>query len=528
MSMSTVAYNLRRVIGRSRPTTQSATAEVSAPAPATTVTTPVDLAPNDPLLPYLQSAPGAVDVDSLELESAGLEKLRANGVKLVVPLVTQGELIGMLSLGPRLSDQEYSRDDRRLLENLAAQAAPAVRVGQLVREQEAEIRNRERLDAELAVARLIQQNFLPRQVPQPEGWGIAAAYQPAREVGGDFYDFIELEPGKLGIVIGDVTDKGVPAALVMAATRSVLRAAAQRLLEPGAVLARVNEHLCPDIPENMFVTCLYGVLEVASGRLVFANAGHNLPIVALDGKAEELRARGMPLGLMTGMTYEQTEAVLAPGAQLLLYSDGVTEAHDPQREMFGSGRLAGELAAAGRTDGAAAIARVLESVQRFTGETAEQEDDITLVTINREPELAELADFTVASAPGNERAAIDQVAAALSTAGLDADKLERLKTAVGEATMNAMEHGNGFDESVPVRVRVLAAAGEVRVRISDGGHVHGLPEAPPPDLEAKLSGDQTPRGWGLFLIRNMVDDVRPVDGPEHTLELVVHRDGRQG
>ena len=210
----------------------------------------------------------------------------------MVPLVTQGELIGLLNLGPRLSDQDYSGEDRRLLESLAAQAAPAVRVGQLVREQEAEVRSRERLEAELAVARLIQQNFLPRQVPQIEGWAVAADYRPAREVGGDFYDFIDLPDGRLGIVIGDVTDKGVPAALVMAATRSVLRASAQRLIEPGAVLERVNEHLCPDIPENMFVTCLYGVLEPASGRLVFANAGHNLPLVALDGATSASCARG--------------------------------------------------------------------------------------------------------------------------------------------------------------------------------------------------------------------------------------------
>ena len=155
---------------------------------------------------------------------------------MVVPLVTQGELIGLLNLGPRLSDQEYSADDRRLLESLAAQAAPAVKVGQLVREQEVEVRARERLEQELEVARLIQQNFLPKQLPELAGWRVAAYYRPARTVGGDFYDFIELPDGLIGLVVGDVTDKGVPAAMVMAATRSVLRAAAQRLLEPGAVL----------------------------------------------------------------------------------------------------------------------------------------------------------------------------------------------------------------------------------------------------------------------------------------------------
>ena len=178
-----------------------------------------------------------------------------------MPLVSQGELIGVLNLGPRLSEQDYSSDDRKLLDNLAAQAAPALRVGQLVREQEAEAATRQRFEQELEVARLIQQNFLPKELPDLPGWQIAAYYRPAREVGGDFYDVIPLPDGRVGFVVGDVTDKGVPAALVMSATRSVLRASAQRLIEPGAVLERVNEHLCPDMPEKMFVTCLYGVLD---------------------------------------------------------------------------------------------------------------------------------------------------------------------------------------------------------------------------------------------------------------------------
>ena len=286
-------------------------------------------------------------------------------MKIVVPLVTQGELIGLLNLGSRLSDQEYSGDDRRLLESLAAQAAPAVRVGQLVREQEAEIRSRERLEQELQVAKLIQQHFLPRTAPDLPGWDVDAYYRPAREVGGDFYDFIALDDGKVGLVIGDVTDKGVPAALVMAATRSVLRAAAQRLIDPGEVLERVNEHLCPDIPENMFVTCLYGVLEPATGRLRFANAGHNLPCVRSGSRVVELRATGMPLGLMPGMRYDEAEAVLEPGAQILLYSDGLVEAHDGDREMFGTPRLTDLFGALGR--GERLIDRVLESLGEFTG-----------------------------------------------------------------------------------------------------------------------------------------------------------------
>jgi serine phosphatase RsbU (regulator of sigma subunit)/anti-sigma regulatory factor (Ser/Thr protein kinase) len=527
-SMSTIAHSLRRIVSRAptdRTPTEAAEPNIELPA-AFPAVAPVDIAPNDPIIPFFQSAVGAVDIDALELESPALDDLRAAGVKLVVPLVTQGELIGLLNLGPRLSDQEYSGDDRRLLESLAAQAAPAVRVGQLVREQEAEIRSRERLDQELAVARLIQQNFLPRTLPKPLGWGIAAEYRPAREVGGDFYDFIDLPDGRLGFVIGDVTDKGVPAALVMAATRSVLRASAQRLIAPGAVLERVNEHLCPDIPENMFVTCLYGVLEPDTGHLVFANAGHNLPVVYLDGNVSELRARGMPLGLMSGMRYEETEAVLEPGAHLLLYSDGLTEAHDSARDMFGSPRLAAVMAEAGPGRGDQLIEALLSALAAFTGEAEEQEDDITLVAIRRVEAPTLLAEFSVASEPGNEREAIRRLEPLLASQGIASARLERLKTAVAEATMNAMEHGNGFRPETPVELSVLAYHDAIRVRVTDQGGARPVADAAQPDLEAKLAGDQTPRGWGLFLIRNMVDEMlESVDEQRHTLELVLRREG---
>ena len=139
---------------------------------------PIDIAPNDPLLAYLQSATGAVDVEALELDSPALAELKAAGVKLAVPLVSQGELIGVLNLGPRLSEQEYSSDDRKLLDNLAAQAAPALRVGQLVRQQQAEAATRQRFEQELEVAKLIQQNFLPKQLPELSGWQVAAYYRP--------------------------------------------------------------------------------------------------------------------------------------------------------------------------------------------------------------------------------------------------------------------------------------------------------------------------------------------------------------
>lgn len=494
---------------------------------------PVEIAPSDPIIPYFQSAVGAVDIEGLELESPALEALRAAGVRLVVPLVSQGELIGLLNLGPRLSEQEYSGDDRRLLDNLAAQAAPALRVGQLVREQEAEARTRERLEQELHVAQLIQQNFLPKELPHLPGWGVAAFYRPARAVGGDFYDFIEFDDGRVGIVVGDVTDKGVPAALVMAATRSVMRASAQRLVSPSEVLERVNELLCPDIPEKMFVTCLYGILEPATGRFRFANAGHNVPYVRKGEKVDELRATGMPLGLLPGMAYEEKEAVLGPGDTVLLHSDGLAEAHSPERDMFGFPRL--KALVGDRKDGQELIDLLLRELDAFTGAAWEQEDDITLVTIQRSGAAMPatfnggartLVEFDLASEPGNEREAIARVTDAVGGLDLPQQRLERLQTAVGEATMNAMEHGNGYRADAPVSIRVSASDEQLIVEITDLGGEREIPEPEAPDIEAKLSGEQTPRGWGLFLIENMVDELTTTtDGDRHTVEIVLHLKG---
>jgi len=490
---------------------------------------PVEIAPNDPLVAYFQGATGPVDLDSLDLDSPAVADLRAAGARMVVPLVSQGELIGLLNLGPRRSEQEYSVDDRKLLADLAGHAAPAVRVAQLVREQQAEIRERERIEGELEVARLIQQQFLPHELPELPGWQVAAYYKPARQVGGDFYDFLELPDGQIGIVVGDVTDKGVPAALVMATTHSILRAEAPRLVSPGEVLGRVNDLLVTEMPAHMFVTCLYAVLDPASGRLRYANAGHNLPYLRTEDGVVELRATGMPLGLLPGMAYEEKEAAVAVGDDLLLHSDGLAEAHGPERQMFGFPRLA-KLAAEGAS-GQELIDLLLSELAKFTGPGWEQEDDITLVTLRRSgagPAAGStaLTEFELASEPGNERIAIERVAAAVGDLGLPAARLDRLKTAVGEAVMNAIEHGNRNRPELPVGVRVAVSGAELSVRVTDQGGDQPVLQAERPDLEAKLAGEQSPRGWGLFLIESMVDELRTsADERHHAVELIVRLEG---
>jgi serine phosphatase RsbU (regulator of sigma subunit)/anti-sigma regulatory factor (Ser/Thr protein kinase) len=501
------------------------------PAPSPAGPLELEISPNDPIVAYFQATSGPVALGSLDIDSPALARLKEAGVELAAPLVSQGELVGVLNLGPRLSGQEYSTDDRKLIDSLASQAAPALQVAQLVRRQEAEARSRERIEQELRVATLIQQNFLPKHLPDLPGWNVAAHYRPAREVGGDFYDFLDLADGQLGIVIGDVTDKGVPAAMVMAATRSVLRASAQRIVSPGEVLGRVNELMCPDMPPKMFVTCLYGVLDVASGQFRFANAGHNLPYVRTGSGTIELRATGMPLGLVEGIEYEEVEATLEPGQTMLLHSDGVAEAHSDGREMFGFPRLMDVVGA--RRGDPDVIARVLAELERFTPVGWEQEDDITLVAIRRDgpgqPKLeipAVDTRFSVPSVQGNERMVAERVAEAVAPLELEPSRLDKLKTAVAEAAMNAIEHGNESNADLLVGVSVRSESGTLSVRITDRGGARPIAEAETPDLEAKLEGLQTPRGWGLFLIKAMVDDIRvETDGDDHTIELILQLEG---
>jgi len=249
---------------------------------------------------------------------------------------------------------------------------------------EQQMRERERVEQELRVARHIQQASLPKEVPTLEGWEIAPRYQPAREVGGDFYDFHPLADGRVGLVVGDATGKGVPAALVMSTTCGMLQLAAQALVSssPGEILKQVNEALLARISLNMFVTCFYAILEPESGTLTYANAGHDLPYLRHgDGDAEELRARGMPLGLMPGMGYEEKETILEAGESALFYSDGLVEAHDPKGEMFGSPRLRARIAEHAQERALGDF--LMEELYTFVGEGWEQEDDITLLTLER-------------------------------------------------------------------------------------------------------------------------------------------------
>lgn len=302
------------------------------------------------------------------------------------PLKAEDRVFGVFLLvgGP---DQTFSAGDLKLLNAIALQTAPAIEIAHLHR---MELENAW-LERDLEMARRVQTGLLPGQMPVLPGWDVAAFWRPARIVSGDLYDFVLFPDGKLGLVVADVTDKGVPAALLMANARSVLRGVAAGAGRsgwdsPSRLLNQVNDVLAAEMPMDMFVTCLLVVLDPRNGHIRFANAGHNPPYLRTAQGVVELRATGLPLGLFSDLDYEEKEAFLEIGDSLLMYSDGLVEAHDPEREMYGFPRLRATLAdlpADKPVQGDPLIQLLIEKLEDFTRPGWEQEDDITIVALTR-------------------------------------------------------------------------------------------------------------------------------------------------
>jgi serine phosphatase RsbU (regulator of sigma subunit) len=277
--------------------------------------------------------------------------------------------------------------DRLTLQDLTIKNQQLEKAYNELKEAQAQIIAQEKIKYELAMARTIQESLLPKGLPDIPGWRLAAHWEPARAVSGDFYDFLQLPHHRLGIVVGDVTDKGVPAALVMAVTRSVLRAVARstktrsdQCPSPAILLEQMNDVLQPDMPMSMFVTCIFAVLDLQTGCVRYATAGHPPPYHITDQGVQELKGRGAPLGLLPDRTYNDLEVYLQTGDRLLFFSDGLIEAHDPQGRMFSESRLNPTML---QLPGAEIIPCLMQELADFTGVRSEPEDDVTLVTLER-------------------------------------------------------------------------------------------------------------------------------------------------
>jgi len=302
--------------------------------------------------------------------------------RVFLPLRAASEDLGTLELGYAAGARaRLGEESKRTFAAFADQVAIAVHNMQLLRRTDEALA---RKMAELAVGQEIQLSLLPKSCPQVPGWEIDAFYRPAELVGGDFYDVFDLpnRPGHLGLVVADVTDKGVPAALFMALSRTIIRSTAFGRRGPAAALKRANELILSDSQAGLFLTAFYAVLDTASGRLAYACAGHDRPLWwhAAGGRVQELAARGLPLGALAGVDLEERTVRLARGDVLLLYTDGVTDAMDSRAELFGRERLAAALAAAPHDAAHQVVAAVRAAVTAFSG-SGRPSDDLTLLAV---------------------------------------------------------------------------------------------------------------------------------------------------
>lgn len=322
----------------------------------------VEVSPYDPrLIPIFQSA------------ADRLGKMQA---AVVFGLERRRELVGLMVLGGKLSDEFYNTDDLELLTTVAHQAAIAIENAALFEEvaQDRELRK------ELEIAGEVQAQLFPSVLPQTVGCQIAGRCVPARSVSGDYYDFLELPGQKIGLAIGDVSGKGVSASLLMANLQGLLRTQAPTAASLADLVRRINRQLYASSRGAKFCTFFYGVYDEAERLLEFVNAGHNPPLLLGPGGVRFLESTGVPLGLFQEVSHEERHATLENGATVILYSDGVTEARNKQGELFGLDRLIASASGAENLDAAGMIERVLNDVREFTG-SAPNEDDRTLVVL---------------------------------------------------------------------------------------------------------------------------------------------------
>jgi phosphoserine phosphatase RsbU/P len=303
---------------------------------------------------------------------------------LCVPLRLKERVLGTIYVDNRIQAGIFSQDDLDLLNAIASSASIAIENARLYQVAV----EKGRLERELQMARQVQLSLLPSEIPAVPGWEFTALWLPARQVAGDYYDFIHSHDGQLGMVVADVSDKGMPAALFMALSRSIVRASMNANLSPAESIQRANRLICQDSTSGMFITLIYALLDPQACQVAYVNAGHNPPLFYQrgeqpgQGSLSRLRRTGMALGVEIDTPYENCTLALAPGDFLVLYTDGITDALDPAGLSFGMDRLE-SLVLAHSEDTAQQIGAALErAVQDFTG-GAPGFDDITLLIFRR-------------------------------------------------------------------------------------------------------------------------------------------------
>jgi serine phosphatase RsbU (regulator of sigma subunit) len=297
-----------------------------------------------------------------------------------LPLMIRSDLYGVMVVEEEAESRRFRQKRVEIVTSIAQQVALSIQNEHLQREMV----SRERLEHEIHLARQIQKTYLPDHLPQIPGWDLGATWLTARQVGGDFYDMIDLPDGRLGIFIADVSDKGVPASMFMAVTRTLVRAVVKNTSSPAETMRRVNALILPDNKESMFVTAVYGVLSLKTGEFTYSNAGHCPPIWAA-GKRRKLTIltkTGAALGVFDELQMEEQTIKLGPNDFLLFYTDGLTEAFSPEGDLYGDDRLQELLRGLEAVSAKDILQEIEGSVNQFAG-SLEAADDLTMVLCKR-------------------------------------------------------------------------------------------------------------------------------------------------
>jgi serine phosphatase RsbU (regulator of sigma subunit)/anti-sigma regulatory factor (Ser/Thr protein kinase) len=394
---------------------------------------------------------------------------------------------------------------------------------QRVQERTAELRRttaeKERIGSELRIASEIQKSILPRTFPPfPDrtDFEIYATTIPALEMGGDFYDFFLIDDNRLGVVIADVSGKGVPAAIFMAVSRSLIKATALASVSPSECLEHVNRLLCPDNESAMFVTVFYGILHTETGELEFSNGGHNVPyVIGGDRLVPVGTPSGMALGIVDDVRYQTSRVSLSAGETLVLYTDGVTEAMDAQGRLFSTPRFERTLHRLSTQRPIDLLTKVVEDVHAFSSGTL-QTDDITMLALRyRQPALLEL---TLANRSSElQRLASEVERFAQSQRIPDAD-VHALSLALDEVITNTISYGYDDQGAHEIRVRLMLANGRLSAEVEDDGRPFDPLTTPQPDLTSAVE-DRPVGGLGIHLVRSLMEqvDYRRESGKNHLI-----------
>jgi len=428
---------------------------------------------------------------------------------LCLPLIGNGDsLVGVIQVLNKRNRETFDKIDESLLAGLSDHITVALERGRLI---EAYI-EKERLEEGLKLAHDIQMSMLPKTFPPfPErrDLDIFAAITPAKKVGGDFYDFFFLDENRLCFAIGDVSGKGVPAALFMAVTKTLFKAIAGRVQNPGEILSTVNREICRDNDSQMFTTLFCGILDTRTGEIRYSNGGHNPPYhLSRAGVQQVPKTGGRVLGLLEETTYAGSRLVLGPGETLLLYTDGVTEALDPAEQFFSERRLESILTQINFASAREQIEYLTREITLFAA-GAEQADDITTLAIrflgpagsnngelqftlkNRIAEIAALGERL------GEFAAVHQ---------LTPNVLHDLNLALEEAVTNIISHGYSDHREHEILVCIRVESGAVIAELKDDARPFNPLTVPEADATKPLD-ERTAGGLGIHLMRKLMDGI---------------------